>query len=155
MNQNSHEQFFNILHQDHEEIQGMFKEMERVSDGERQRLFKGLKQELLPHQEAEESAFYPFLEKNQDTRADAAEAIAEHEEAENIVKELDGMSPDSGEWMTKFHDLVKGVIHHVTEEESKIFDDARNVITEEQMRTITKAFQNEKEKVKSGTSGMR
>jgi hemerythrin-like domain-containing protein len=107
-----------------------------------------MKQELVPHLRAEEKAFYPLLRRNAESKEDALEAMEEHHAAELVLVELDKMSAQEEFWLAKLSVFREMVGHHIEEEEKKIFKDAKEHISEEQMDSVIQNFQKEKERVK-------
>jgi hemerythrin-like domain-containing protein len=148
-----HQEFFNMLHKDHVEVDGILSKIEMLTGSSRQTYLNVLKQEIVPHMRGEEKAFYPALLENSESKSDAQEGIKEHQEAESTLTRLMGMSATgSDEWMSIFNELKEQIQHHVQDEESKIFDHARTVLSEERMKAIMAEFQSEKERVKKSVS---
>ncbi len=142
---------FAELKKDHKEVKSLINKLEKTSDESRQReeLFTQLKQELQPHQKAEEHVFYPVLQKEEEVRKDVLEGIEEHHVAEVVLKEMDKMNKSEEQWSAKLSVLKELVDHHIEEEESKIFHDAERVLDQKQFDQISVKFQAEKQKVKS------
>ncbi len=146
-----HQDFFKLLKKDHQEVMDFLDQMKELTDREfkkREDLFMQMKQELVPHLRAEEKAFYQVLRQNNEAKEDAMEAMEEHHAAELVMMELDKMSKQEEFWhakLTVFQELVK---HHIEEEESKVFKDAEEVLSEDQITTIMENFQKEKERIK-------
>ena len=87
-------EFFQMLKKDHEEVKGILgqlKETKEKESSKREDLFQKLREELVPHMKAEESAFYPPLMEKKEAREDAMEGIEEHHVSEMVFKELDKM----------------------------------------------------------------
>jgi hemerythrin-like domain-containing protein len=146
-----HNEFFNIIHHDHVKLMGLINQLKETSNrafAQRDELFNKMKSELLPHMRGEEKAFYPPLQQSKDTKEDAMEALEEHHIAEVSLMELDKLSKQDEFWMPKLMVFKELISHHIDEEESKIFEDARKTLSEEQMRGVIREFQDEKEKVK-------
>jgi hemerythrin-like domain-containing protein len=146
-----HQDFFEELKKDHEEVMGILEQISDLEESEpqqRQELFMQMKQELVPHIRAEEKAFYSMLRKNEESKMDAMEAMEEHHAAEVIMIELGKMSPEEEFWPAKLSVFKEMISHHIDEEESKIFQDAENVISEDEMKSVMENFQQEKERIK-------
>ncbi len=142
---------FELLESEHEQLEGILEQLEETSptSPQRQELFMKLKQELKPHMKAEEAVFYPALMQHSSCRQDALEATEEHHAAELILNEMDSMSLQDEHWAAKLVVLTDLVQHHVEEEESTIFDDAREFLSEDQLDSIMKQFQQQKKQVAS------
>ena len=110
---------------------------------ERHRIFLELKRELLAHETAEERCFYvPLIE--HDATVDAARhAISEHHEMDEMVEDLEGQELNAPGWMVGAKKLCEKVEHHLTEEETKFFQDAGKVLTEAQKVSLAKEYEAE------------
>jgi hemerythrin-like domain-containing protein len=139
---------FEFLERDHETIKDILGQLEQTTDGEgkkRDELFTRLKQEIIPHMKAEESAFYPAL-RDEEARRNALVAAEEHHAALLILDELERTPKDDERWEAKLSVLRRLVSDHIDEEESTLFEDAREILTDEEMNEIFAHFRNEKEK---------
>lgn len=150
-----HNDFFETIKKDHQEVKDILQKIKKTGDGatkERENLFSKLKMEIMPHMKAEEKAFYPALKEKKEAREDSMQAVEEHHITEIVLKELDSMSKDKEEWMAKLSVFMELVEHHIEEEESKVFKDAKQVLDDKQMESIFSSFQQEKEQIKSSMS---
>lgn len=97
-------EFYQMLKKDHEEVKGILKQLKDTKEKEsskREDLFQKLREELVPHMKAEESAFYPPLLEKKEAREDAMEGIEEHHVSELVLKELEKMPKDEDKWGAK------------------------------------------------------
>lgn len=112
-------------------------------DQERMRVFEELKLELAAHETAEERCFYvPLFEHDQTVDA-SRHAIAEHHEMDEMVESLEEMDPHSREWSNCIHQLCEKIEHHLKEEEGKFFQQAGEVLSEEQKQSLGAAYEAE------------
>lgn len=140
---------FKEIKKDHKEVKDILNKLEKTSQNvQRDTLFNELKQEIKPHMKAEEHVFYPALEKDKKSRKDALESIEEHHVTELVLNELDAMSKSEDQWSAKLSVFKELVDHHIQEEESKIFKDAREVLSDNQFDQIAQQFKQEKESIK-------
>jgi hemerythrin-like domain-containing protein len=140
------------------QVKDMLKKMKDMPDSDytsREKMFSQMKSALVPHMRAEEKAFYPILRKNKESKMDAMEALEEHHIAEVSLMELDKMSKEEEFWAPKLSVFTELIDHHVKEEESKVFKDARDVISNDQMQELMQNFQDEKESAKSKATSSR
>jgi len=147
-----HEEFFDVIRKDHQEIKQMLNQIEKMPDSDytrREEMFNKLKTELVPHMKAEEKAFYPVLRQNKQSKMDAMEALEEHHIAEVSMMELDKMSKQEEFWAPKLMVFKELINHHIKEEEDKVFKDSEELISHDQMQEIMRNFQEEKEKTRS------
>lgn len=150
-----HQELFDLLKKDHEEVKGLLASLKETENGaaqEREDLFAKVKKEITPHQEGEESALYPPLTKNGETRDDALESIEEHHVAKLLLRELDSTNKDSDKWLAKLKVFKEVVEHHIEEEEDEIFESVRKALSEEEVKEVIAGFKKEKEAAKSKVS---
>ena len=138
---------FDELKEDHKEVKDLLTSILKADDAsERGELFSKMKTALTAHSEAEEEMFYPRLEKEEESRTDALEAEVEHGIVKNLLTELDEMGDKmSDEWTAKCSVLKDLVEHHVEEEESQIFKDARKVLDKDELTALAGEFESAKE----------
>ncbi len=137
---------FSLIKKDHREAESLF---EKLNSGKREKsIFQKLDMELSIHMEAEEKHFYPRLEEFEETRDQVADALQEHKEAKEMLKELNKLPFDSEQWSSKFDDLQDAIEHHIEDEEGDIFTDAKDVLDQEEIDQMSQSFESEKEKQK-------
>jgi len=121
---------FAILMEDHKRVQKMFKQFEKMDreDGEAMReLVETACRELELHATLEEELFYPMLRESlDDERMEMLEeAEIEHGTAKQLMAALRELQPDDPKYAATFTVLGEYVKHHVEEEESEIFKQAK------------------------------
>lgn len=117
-----------LLSRDHGRLKDLLEQMldEEAAAGERVELFAAFKTELVSHSKAEEKVLYKRLEKNAKNRSDALEGFVEHEVAETLLNQLSAARQKSSEkWTARCTVLKELLEHHIREEESQMFSDAR------------------------------
>ena len=70
-----------------------------------------------------------------------------YEEAAALLEEIKALSPDSPEFQDKVAELKKAVLHHVQEEESEVFETARDCLEPQQLTQLGQEFQQAKTKL--------
>ncbi len=110
---------------------------------ERTELWDNLKRNLMPHTRGEEKFFYPALINKEEARADTLEAIEEHHVIESLMAQMEG-TIRRDLWDARLAVLKESVDHHVKEEESRLFRDAKIVLSPEQMDRILDNFAEER-----------
>jgi type I site-specific restriction endonuclease len=113
------------------------------NDTERQQVYDELKRELAAHETAEERCFYVPLFEHDDTVDASRHAIAEHHVMDEMVEHLDAIDPHSREWTDCIHKLLEKIEHHLSEEEGKFFQQAGEVLTEEQKESLGRDYEAE------------
>jgi hypothetical protein len=145
---------FTLLKEDHEKVAGILKKIDATTERgvkTREELFTQLKTELDIHAEVEETIFYPALEKHEESRAIALEAVEEHRIVKQFLAELDSMAKDDEIWTAKMTVLKENIEHHVEEEEGEMFSKARKALTEEEIESLGTRMEAAKQKQKAAT----
>ena len=138
----TYEKLYGMLVHDHEEVKGLFKE---TMDNKNANQFPKIKKELEVHMTCEEKFFYPKAKK---VDAELVQhGIEEHEEAKKLLKELNSMDKGSNQWMSKFKELKEAVEHHVDEEESKLFPESREGLSDNEEKEAAQNIEKEKSKM--------
>jgi hypothetical protein len=99
---------------------------------ERRRVFLDLKRELLAHETAEERCFYVPLFEHDATVDAARHGVAEHHEMDEMVEGLEEQELNSPGWMAGAKKLCEKIEHHLKEEETKFFQEAGKVLSDQQ-----------------------
>ncbi len=140
-----HDQFFEQLKRDHSEVKSILNMMvEKENSSQRAQLKKQIEKALVPHMKAEESVLYPVLKENKQSRDSALEAIEEHHASELILNEILSLRPENEVWPAKCEVLKTLIEHHIDEEEHKIFNMCRELISPEQIGKMLTNFAEEK-----------
>jgi iron-sulfur cluster repair protein YtfE (RIC family) len=144
---------FELLKQDHQKVSGIFQRIEAASaTAERQQLFVQLKQELDLHAQVEETILYPALKQAEETRNITLEAYEEHQEVKDLLAEIQQTPPDDEEWTALVMELRESVEHHVEEEESEMFAQARDVLSEQQIDEISQRVEAAKRQAQAASA---
>lgn len=145
-----HDQLFNILKADHEEVKKIFTRIrESESTSECRNLVDELRKEILSHMIAEEKVVYASLKERKEFRSDALEGFEEHHAAQMLLQELAVMSPEDERFRAKASVLREIVEHHLREEEDKIFRNLKEVLSENRAGEVLDSFNREKELAQS------
>jgi hemerythrin superfamily protein len=120
-----------LLSADHREFDRIFTELEglrgRSEDDaveRKRRLVDEVTIGLVKHSVAEETQVYPRVEKKIDA-VEATHAKEEHAEAEETLKRLERMDADDPAFDAVIAELIRGIRHHVAEEEGVMFTQLR------------------------------
>lgn len=139
---------FTLLKNDHAEVSALFKQVEATDENNaaaRQQLFNQIKQALDIHTHIEETLLYPVLKQAAETRDITIEAYEEHQEVKDLLAQLADTPADSEDWTDTFAEMKDAVEHHVEEEESEMFVQARDVLSQQQIDDIGTRLQQEKQ----------
>ncbi len=121
---------FALLQDDHKRVQKMFKQFAKTdredSDAMRE-LVEEACHELEVHALLEEQIFYPALREmvSEDQAEMLEEAEIEHDSAKQLIAALRELQPGDSKYAATFIVLGEYVKHHIEEEESEIFKQAK------------------------------
>ena len=134
-----------ILRHEHSVITEMLDQIEKTKKTSlRTSLFFKLKEELVAHMAGEEQTLYAKL--RQESREKAASSIAEeadqeHHELKEYLQRLTLMEPESEEWLKEFHSFKEHLEQHVREEETEMFEEAKEDFTKAELEQMTNEFE--------------
>ncbi len=136
---------FDALRESHEKQRLLIDALLKTSGESKSRseFYQQLKQELQLHAEAEERHFYIPLMKKDATIDMSRHGISEHHSIDKIIAELDNTDLDSPAWLTHMKSLRHQVLHHLEEEEQRIFQMAGKVMGEQQKTELAAKYQQE------------
>jgi len=130
-----------ILVTDHREVEELFIELESglVDGEERRRVTDVVIAELIRHAVAEETYVYPAARKALPDGDELAEhEIAEHADAEQTMKDLEGLAVEDPQFDAKLTHLITTIRHHVQDEETDLFPRLRQACSTEELQALGK-----------------
>jgi hemerythrin-like domain-containing protein len=139
---------FTLLKNDHAEVSAKFKQLEATGEDDaeaRQQLFDQIRQALDIHAHIEETIFYPVLKQAAETREITIEALGEHQEIKDLLKQLTDTPPTGNAFDNLCGDLKRAVEHHVKEEETEMFPKAQHVLSAQQLDELGTRLEQEKQ----------
>jgi len=134
---------FDVLTSDHDKVKKILDQMEQTSvkaGKKRETLLENLKANLLPHMSAEEQYFYQILLDETAEKESVYAALEEHRAARAVLTDLESASVDDPRWGARLRVLKELIEHHIEEEESEIFEIAREIADEERAVSMAKRF---------------
>lgn len=137
---------YDVLKDDHakqRDLCAQLKETEGASE-ERKTLWEALRVELEAHAAAEEQAFYAEMMEQPKATDQSRHSVHEHQKMSKLTKELEKMDMSSSGWLTKFKTLADEVIHHLDEEETKVFKMAKSIFDEGKEKQMAEVFETRK-----------
>ncbi len=127
---------FDMLKQDHQEVTQMLGQVIESKDPSQ---LPKVKKMLEVHMEGEEKFFYPILrDKDKETMLEAYE---EHSVGKRLLQEIEGTQRGNETCIPKIKVLKDVLEHHIEEEESEIFDQARQIMSDDQEQQIVQKFE--------------
>ena len=131
-----------ILEHDHREVEEMFRELESLRGASseedkkrRKELTEDVTIELVRHSVAEEVLVYPQVE-DKVSKEEADHAREEHAEAEETLAKLEKLDADDPAFDDELATLMREIRHHIEEEEGEMFAHMRQVIDQDELRTL-------------------
>jgi len=109
--------FITLLSEDHRRVEDLFKQYEETGDAQ---VALQVCLELSVHAMVEEEMLYGLYSAKVDN-AGAAEARGEHQEAKDLILQLEGMDTGSDAFASTMARLKESVYHHIDEEEHQMF----------------------------------
>lgn len=147
---------YEALSKDHREFERLLDrllEASKAKDDSWKGILDELRRGVLAHAHAEEAVFYNALREADQSKGLVMHSYGEHAMAETEMRALGAAKLVDASWTSMVEKLRKDLVHHIQEEESKVFDAARQVFSEEEARQIGEAFERMKlETAKTGDS---
>jgi hemerythrin superfamily protein len=142
-----------ILKNDHAKVKALFAQADALSDtayAARLKLFKEIDAALTLHTTLEETIFYPAFkaktERNTDERDEVLEAFEEHAGAKDLIAKLERLDVRDETYKAKLQVLGEMIRHHVEEEESVMFPEARRLLGNDELERLGEQIAAEKRK---------
>lgn len=107
---------------------------------QRKEIYQELKDHLKTHALAEERYFYNPLMKHDISQPKARHSVAEHNELDEIMADLDEMEMSSPGWLTRAKTLAERLRHHLEEEEREVFQIAGRALKEKHKEELADAY---------------
>lgn len=155
-----------FLKSQHKEVDALFKEVEALSDSAkatRKKLFGQIDQALTVHAKIEETIFYPELKaaaaRDKDAKQEVLEAYEEHANVKSMIAKLEETEPSDETYAAKLQVLSELVKHHVKEEETTMFPQAKKLLDKDALdelgQRLEEAAEQLKSRKKNGSRGSR
>lgn len=130
------------LHADHERLKRLLRRVEEATElnEDTSELLHGVSHLLIPHSRAEEEVFYNSIRACRSENDEVMHGYREHMEAEALLRTLQGMSLVGVDWTAAARKLREAIEHHIEEEESTVFEQARKLFDDEEASQLAHAF---------------
>lgn len=129
-----------FLKSQHEEIKGLFIQVDAAHGEQRKEAFADLRRLLAIHETAEEQVVHPRAKAELDNGADIVSArLVEEREAKEVLAKLEKLDVDSSEFEAMFNSFRADVIAHAEAEENEEFSKLATQLDDEQLRRMRKA----------------
>ena len=137
-----------LLEDDHTKVKKLMEDIEPTTERgvkTREELFTKLRAELEIHEAIEEEIFYPALKEHPKAKDLVLEAYEEHNVVDMVMGEIDGVAYDDETWGAKLTVMKENVEHHIEEEESEMFKQAKQVFSKEELDQLGDRMQARKQ----------
>jgi hemerythrin superfamily protein len=115
-----------LLEADHREVEALFERYETAKDAaDKAEIAAQVCLALKVHAQIEEELFYPPARKATGDTDLLDEAVVEHAGAKILIAQIEAMAPGQPLYDAKVKVLGEQIRHHVEEEESELFPEAR------------------------------
>jgi hemerythrin superfamily protein len=115
-----------LLEADHREVEALFERYETAKDADdKAEIAAQVCLALKVHAQIEEELFYPPARKATGDTDLLDEAVVEHAGAKILIAQIEAMKPGQPLYDAKVKVLGEQIRHHVEEEESELFPEAR------------------------------
>ena len=144
-----------MLKSDHATVKRLLRELGETTDRatkQREALVEQIERELKMHAQLEEEVFYPaFKAAARGSEAEELfyEAAEEHHIVDMVLPALKAANPKSHEFKAKAKVLLDLVEHHIKEEETQMFKEARDLFGDEQLRELGDMMQARRDSIEA------
>ena len=116
-----------LLKADHQLVASLFADYEITnSTNKKKQLVEQICKKLSIHAQVEEEIFYPAVQKALKDHELVPEATVEHATLKDLIAQVKDIEPDGDMYDAKIKVLSEYVKHHVKEEESEMFPEAKS-----------------------------
>ena len=140
------------LKAEHDEVKALLLELqEAATAAQRKALVRSIKTALVPHTKAEEKVLYAAIIalRSKDAQVDGHEGYLEHSLASQTLQKLGGLAnPTSAEHRATAKVLKELVEHHIREEESSVWSDAREHFSHTERIAMNRRYLQAKSRVR-------
>jgi hemerythrin-like domain-containing protein len=143
---------YEVLKEDHMKLKSLLRQLVALQDDDADMkrakiLIRDIRDALIPHSRAEEAVFYNSLRLIDQAKAPALHGFAEHAEAESLLRALQVENLVHADLRKTALKLQEAVLHHIQEEETKIFSIARQLFTHDEAEGMVEPFEELKSNV--------
>ncbi|RYZ07393.1 MAG: hemerythrin domain-containing protein [Myxococcales bacterium] len=147
---------YDALSNDHREFERLLDALlaaSKADDDSWKSTLDQLRRGLIAHAHAEEAVFYNALRETDQGDGLIGHSYGEHVMAEAEIRTLGGAKLVDANWTSLVEKLRKDLLHHIREEETRVFDAARRAFSDEEATQMGAAFERLKlETAKDGDS---
>ena len=146
-----------LLKADHRKVEALFKQIlaeKSLALANQRKNIEKVLAELTLHAKIEETIFYPAVygktKKDTDERLDVLEAVEEHGSMKDLINKIKRATGRDESIKAKVQVLSEITEHHVKEEESEFFPEAKKLLGEKRLKEIGEEIQKLKARAARG-----
>ena len=142
---------YSLLKKDHVEVNDLLDELIALNDDDdddyRGVVIEQISKALIPHARAEESVLYNSIRSISSDNSVVMQSYKEHLEAEALLRTLQVKDKLPLNWKSTAIKLKDALEHHISEEEGKVFTEARKLFSQDEAKMMGDAFEKLKAKI--------
>lgn len=153
----ANQDIYEALSQDHRMFETLLDRLlEASEDGDEdwKEALDQLRYGVIAHAHAEEAVLYNALREANQGLGKVAHSYVEHATAEAELRALTAAKAVDANWTSLVAKLKKDLTHHIKEEESEIFAEARKVFSDEEALKLGAAFESMKKETAKGADSV-
>lgn len=137
---------YSYLKKDHRKVRDLMEQVLAArSTSHKKTLMKEITEELILHAKTEQATFYAALENEEETEEKIEDAEDDHKEIKHFLAKLSSMPVENSKWMELFGEFKHAVEHHVKDEEYRIFEKARRILSNDEAEQLAEEMDRMKE----------
>jgi len=128
-----------LLKADHVKVKKLLAQLSETTERgvkTREQLYGTIRSEMTVHEMIEEEIFYPALKSHPKAKDIVLEGFEEHHVVDLLMGELDATPYDDESWGAKAKVMQENIEHHIEEEETEMFPQARKVFDESELTEL-------------------
>ena len=130
-----------LLKADHVMVKKLFeseKKLTKTEGKKKEAIFNQIKAALTVHATIEEEIFYPAVKaaRTENVKDEVREAYEEHKQIKTLLAQIAGITSADETYDMKIKVLMEDVLHHVKEEETEMFPDAKKFLGEKRLKEL-------------------
>jgi len=140
-----------LLKEDHRKVEELFEEYEKASnDRTKFSVYNKIRTELEIHTKIEETIVYPAFQKIEELEDMVMEALEEHKQVKDLIREIDHLVKGSEKLEAKIKVMKEDVEHHVKEEEGEVFPKVESLMDESELEELGTHVEEAKKEMMAG-----
>jgi hemerythrin superfamily protein len=130
-----------LLKTDHAAVKKLFqseKKLNKADGKKKEAIFNQIKAALEVHATIEEEIFYPAVKaaRAKNVKDEVREAYEEHKQIKSLLAQIAGITSADETYDMKIKVLKEDVEHHIKEEETEMFPDAKRFLGEKRLTEL-------------------